>query len=90
MGKNFADNKKALNEISVVSSKGLKNEISGHITKFIKKEIREEKSKQAHIEDLKNELLSEEGIEISKEVSETVVDITTEEKHSDNKDENIE
>lgn len=48
-GEDFADNKKALNQISIIRSKGLKNEIAGYITKFIKKEIREEKAKQDRI-----------------------------------------
>ena len=58
-GEDFADNKKALNEISIVRSKGLKNEIAGYITKYIKKEIREEKAKQARIESSKSEQQSE-------------------------------
>ncbi len=54
-GEDFADNKKALNEIAIIRSKGLKNEIAGYITKFIKKEIREEKVKQSQIESSKLE-----------------------------------
>ncbi len=46
-GEDFADNKKILDQISIIRSKGLKNEVAGYITKFIKKEIREEKAKQA-------------------------------------------
>ena len=45
-GEDFADNKKVLDQISIIRSKGLKNEVAGYITKFIKKEIREEKTKQ--------------------------------------------
>ena len=48
-GEDFADNKKALDQISIIRSKGLKNEVAGYITKFVKKEIREEKAKQAQI-----------------------------------------
>lgn len=40
-GIDFQNNKKILNEISIVRSKGLKNELAGYITKFIKREIRE-------------------------------------------------
>ena len=47
-GEDFADNKKILDQLSIIRSKGLKNEIAGYITKFIKKEIRNEKAKQAH------------------------------------------
>ncbi len=49
-GESFSDNKKILGEVSIIRSKGLKNEIAGYITKFIKKEIRERKTKQAQID----------------------------------------
>ena len=49
-GADFTDNKKALDQIAIIRSKGLKNEIAGYITKFIKKETREEKIKQSQIE----------------------------------------
>ena len=48
-GEDFADNKKILNEIAIVRSKSLKNKVTGYITRFIKKENREEKDKQARI-----------------------------------------
>jgi len=48
-GEDFADNKKVLNQISIIRSKGLKNKVAGYITKFIKKEIREEKVKQERV-----------------------------------------
>ena len=48
-GEDFADNKKVLDQISIIRSKSLKNKITGYITRFIKKEIREEKVKQAQI-----------------------------------------
>ena len=54
-GEDFVDNKKALNEISIIRSKGLKNKIAGYITKFVKKEVREEKAKQSRIESSKSE-----------------------------------
>ncbi len=43
---NFSDNKEVLGGISIVRSKGLKNEIAGFITKFIKHEIREQEEKE--------------------------------------------
>lgn len=52
-GEDFADNKKVLDQIATIRSKGLKNEIAGYITKFIKKEAREEKTKQSQIESSK-------------------------------------
>ena len=39
-GEDFAENKKTLDSISVIRSKGLKNEIAGYITKVIKNEMR--------------------------------------------------
>ena len=44
-GEEFVENKKALNEIAIVLSKGLKNKVAGYITRFIKKQIREDKIK---------------------------------------------
>ena len=44
-GTDFGENKKILEEISIVRSKGLKNELAGFITKFIKREIREQEEK---------------------------------------------
>jgi len=92
-GEDFADNKKALDQISIVRSKGLKNEIAGYITKFIKKEIREEKAKQARIEASKSEEQSE--IEFNKdtvteETTEPVVEETPEEVPSETSEEKTE
>ncbi|MGI0004582.1 MAG: hypothetical protein ACREAX_04715 [Candidatus Nitrosotenuis sp.] len=52
----FAENKKLLEQIAIIRSKGLKNEIAGYITKFIK---RENASKA-----LKEELVEEEQVEV--------------------------
>ena len=57
-GEDFADNKKILDQISIIRSKGLKNEVAGYITKFIKKEIREEKAKQARVESSRTQELA--------------------------------
>lgn len=46
-GTDFAQNKKALDEIAIVRSKGLKNEIAGYITTYIKREIEEQKEKES-------------------------------------------
>lgn len=46
-GTDFVQNKKALNEISIIRSKGLKNELAGYITTYIKREIEEQKEKEA-------------------------------------------
>ena len=39
-------NKEILNKITIVRSKGLKNEIAGYITNFIKKQIKLKEGKQ--------------------------------------------
>ncbi len=58
-GENFDENKKTLDTITIIRSKGLKNEIAGFITKFIKKEKIEQKSKQAQIEAAKEEIVEQ-------------------------------
>ena len=42
----FAHNKKVLNEVAIVRSKGLKNEIAGYISTYIKRELEEKEEKQ--------------------------------------------
>ncbi len=73
-GEDFADNKKILDEVSIVRSKSLKNKIAGYITRFIKKEIREEKSKKEQIASIQ----SEESVETELQ-AETTEPTTTEE-----------
>jgi len=73
-GEDFADNKKILDEVSIVRSKSLKNKIAGYITRFIKKEIREEKSKQERITSSQSEELVENEVQ-----AETTEPTTTEE-----------
>jgi len=92
-GEDFADNKKVLDQISIVRSKGLKNEIAGYITKFIKKEIREEKAKQARIEASKSEEQSEIELTedtVTEETTEPVVEETPEEVPSETREEKTE
>ena len=60
-GVDFQENKKSLNMISTISSKSLKNQIAGYITRFIKKETRLESEKEELIE---NQKLPEEDAEI--------------------------
>jgi small subunit ribosomal protein S17e len=57
-GEDFADNKKILDQISIIRSKGLKNEIAGYITKYVKKQIRDEKAKQAQRESTQTETVT--------------------------------
>lgn len=51
---NFTDNKKLLGDLAIIRSKGLKNEVAGYITKFIKKENYEQELNKTH-EDSSNE-----------------------------------
>ena len=60
-GDDFEKNKEALNKISIIRSKMLKNELAGYITRFIKNEIRNEEAKK----DVENEE------EISEEMAHT-------------------
>ena len=46
-GVDFDKNKEALNQVSTIRSKMLKNELAGYITKFIKNELRNEEAKKA-------------------------------------------
>ena len=78
-GEDFVENKKALNQISIVRSKGLKNKVAGYITRFNKKQIREEKIKHdrssmnsTNVEEQESTL----DITESNEIDETVEEIT--------------
>ena len=56
-GIDFRENKKILDEISIIRSKGLKNEIAGYITKFIKREQRDlEEKPSSNIDKLEIEV----------------------------------
>jgi len=77
-GEDFADNKKALDEVSIIRSKGLKNKVAGYITKFIKKEIREEKDKQARIASSQSEEPMEKEVQVDTPELTTTEETTTE------------
>lgn len=66
----FADNKKLLDQLAIVRSKGLKNEMAGFITKLIKREkdTREEPL-QEEIEEIEEtvETVEEEQVEAVEE-----------------------
>ena len=79
----FSDNKKSLDQVTIIRSKGLKNEIAGYITKFIKNEKREEEMKlsQAAAAPQEEEATIEEIIEEpeqAEESEETVIEIGAE------------
>lgn len=46
-GVDFKQNKMTLDEVAVVRSKGLKNEIAGYITAHLRRELEEQKEKEA-------------------------------------------
>lgn len=60
-GIDFKDNKKNLEQISIIRSKGLKNEIAGYITKFLKHELLDKKKQEERI--AKQEKIDEESPE---------------------------
>ncbi len=61
----FGENKKVLEQVSIIRSKGLKNEIAGYITKYIK---REKSSKDLATED-EVEVESEESVDETEDTS---------------------
>ena len=78
-GEDFVENKKALNQVSIIRSKGLKNKVAGYITRFIKKQIREEKFKRdrsTYDSPKTDEQESPLDIAESEEISETAEEIT--------------
>ncbi|MEC7710991.1 MAG: hypothetical protein VX587_01615 [Thermoproteota archaeon] len=52
-GTDFSSNKQTLNEITIIRSKGLKNEIAGYITKMLQRQAKFEERKQTIIENEK-------------------------------------
>ncbi len=48
-GIDFVDNKKNLEQFAIIRSKGLKNEIAGYITKFLKHELLDKKKQEERI-----------------------------------------
>ena len=69
-GINFDENKQVLNNISTITSKILKNELAGYITKFIRNELRNETEKAESVE---NEEQLSEDTESTKDESENEV-----------------
>jgi small subunit ribosomal protein S17e len=60
----FMHNKQVLNEVAIVRSKGLKNEIAGFISTYIKRELEEKQEKEsivAHdesVEEIEEQILN--------------------------------
>ena len=90
-GTDFRENKKILDDIAIVRSKGLKNELAGFITRFIKREIRQNEEKLAKEAKSENEEPTSEEQSASTnqeeplEVTETVSENKSEELSSGNK-----
>jgi len=87
---NFTDNKKQLDNIAIIRSKGLKNEIAGYITKFIKKEHYEQELRQSQEDQIKEQTQPiEEEIE-SPESEESVIEIGVDEVETEETEESVE
>ncbi|HIH45639.1 MAG TPA: hypothetical protein HA292_00910 [Candidatus Nitrosotenuis sp.] len=65
----FSGNKKLLDQLAIVRSKGLKNEMAGYITKLIKREKDYLATKQSPVE--KEEVEEVDEIEAEEEIEET-------------------
>jgi small subunit ribosomal protein S17e len=77
---NYAENKKTLDQVAVIRSKALKNEMAGFITKFIKREQNSKPPTEANIEQVEDEQAIEKEQTIEESVpQEIVVENTTEE-----------
>jgi len=63
----FAHNKKVLNEVAIVRSKGLKNEIAGYISTYIKRELEEKEEKESE------SMVHSEEIDETEDIEEQVI-----------------
>jgi len=74
-GTDFIVNKKTLERISIIRSKGLKNEIAGYITKYINHEILDKKKKEERIaKQAKLDEGQEENLDIVQPKNENITD----------------
>ena len=62
-GVDFAKNKQALNDTCKISSKSLKNQLAGYITKFIKNEFNAKIEKAKRIANTKEVVLEEKKLD---------------------------
>ena len=71
-GTDFVDNKKNLEQFAIIRSKGLKNEIAGYITKFLKHELLDKKKQEERIaKQSKIDEESEENLDMVEQKTET-------------------
>lgn len=93
-GIDFQANKKNLDQISIIRSKGLKNEIAGYITKFLKHEMLDKKKQEERIANQSkiDEESPEENLDMvePKVESETSTETTTSEETKEITEENSE
>ena len=70
----FAGNKKILDQLAVIRSKGLKNEMAGFITKFVKREkdAKEELEEEEEVEETVEEQVEEEQITEESEIPQEI------------------
>jgi small subunit ribosomal protein S17e len=68
----FADNKKILDQLAVVRSKGLKNEMAGYITKLLKRE-KDQITAKEQPEEEEIEAVEEEIEEVAEETPESEI-----------------
>ncbi|TBR10610.1 MAG: hypothetical protein EPO62_03125 [Candidatus Nitrosotenuis sp.] len=66
----FGENKKVLEQVSIIRSKGLKNEIAGYITKYIKRE-KSSKDLATEDEEVESEELVEDDAAVVEDMAET-------------------
>ncbi len=77
----FVKNKLLLGELAVIRSKGLKNEMAGYITKFIKREnasnaLKEQEDHEAEVEEM------EAQVETNEKQAETKEEVVAEEQET--------
>lgn len=66
----FGENKKVLEQVSIIRSKGLKNEIAGYITKYIKRENSSKELSEDKVESDVDETLEDTIVEVAEEPEE--------------------
>jgi small subunit ribosomal protein S17e len=62
----FEHNKKVLNEVAIVRSKGLKNEIAGYISSYLRRELEEQAEKETVV-------ATDETVDNSEEIEEHIL-----------------
>ncbi len=63
----FTHNKKVLNEIAIVRSKGLKNEIAGYISSYLRRELEEQEEKESEV------VAQNESVDETEEIEEQIL-----------------